>query len=57
MLPIARPGGPVTLIGRPDIIGLYSFIITALEQPTVAVPAEGATLKGLTLIQEAIRNE
>lgn len=56
MLPIASPAGPVTLIGRADITGLYSFIITALEQPTVSVPAEGATLKGLTLIQEAMKN-
>lgn len=56
MLPMARPGGPVTLIGRADIAKLYSFAVTALETPTVSIPAEGATLKGLTLIQEARLN-
>lgn len=56
MLPIARPTGPVMLIGREDIGALYSSTITAMETPTVSIPAEGATLKGLTLIQETMQH-
>lgn len=57
MLPIANPTGPVTLIGRNDIIGLYSFVILSLGMPTTAQPAESATVKGLTLIQEATQRD
>lgn len=56
MLPVARPAGPVTLIGRSDITGLNAEAIAALEKPTVSVPVEDATLKGLTLIQEAMQD-
>lgn len=55
MLQIARPVGPVTLIGRQDITGLYSSIMTALEAPAVSIPAESATMKGLSLIQETMQ--
>lgn len=57
MLPIANPTAPVTLIGREDIIGLYSFAITSLGTPTAACPAESATMKGLSLIQEATQHD
>ena len=56
MIGIARPAGPVTLIGQPDMNRLYAGAITNLKQSTVALPAEGATLKGLALIQEAIKH-
>lgn len=57
MLSIARPTGPVTLIGRKDIIDSYSIAISTLGTPTAACPAESATLKGLSLIQEAMQHD
>ncbi len=56
MLPIARPAGQVTLIGRPDITDLYSSIITSLETATVSIPVAISTLHGLTHIREAMKN-
>jgi 2-dehydro-3-deoxygalactonokinase len=57
MLPIARPDGLVTLIGRPDITDLYSSAICDLEQRNVRIPAETSTLHGLKHIQEAMNND
>jgi len=56
MIGIARPAGPVTLIGQPDINRLYAGAITSLEQSTIALPAEEATLKGLAIIQETMQH-
>jgi 2-dehydro-3-deoxygalactonokinase len=56
MIGNAKPTGPVTLIGRPDITGLYGEAIAMLEQSTATVPAERATLNGLTLIRETMRD-
>ncbi|MBE9555689.1 MAG: 2-dehydro-3-deoxygalactonokinase [Proteobacteria bacterium] len=56
MLPIARPTGPVTLIGRPDVTELYSSAITTVETATVSTPVEISTLHGLNHIQEAMKN-
>jgi len=56
MIGITQPTGPVTLIGRPDITGLYGEAIAMLEQIGAAVSAEDATLTGLTLIREAMKD-
>jgi len=56
MTAIARPTGPVTLIGRPDITGLYAQAIALLEQVGIAISAEDATLKGLNLIRETMQD-
>jgi 2-dehydro-3-deoxygalactonokinase len=57
MLPLARPDGLVTLIGRPDVTELYSAVIASLETTTAAITAETATLRGLTHIQEAMKHD
>jgi 2-dehydro-3-deoxygalactonokinase len=57
MIGIAALAGPVTLIGRPDVTALYADAIAVVGQTTTTVTAEDATLKGLTLIQEAIQDE
>jgi len=56
MIGIVKPTGPVTLIGRPDITDLYAEATTMLELSTVAVPAEDATLRGLTLIRKVMQD-
>jgi 2-dehydro-3-deoxygalactonokinase len=57
MLPIARPDGLVTLIGKPDITELYSFAICDLEQGNIRIPAETSTLHGLNHIRGAMKND
>ena len=56
MIAVAQPTRPVTLIGRPDITGLYAEAIALLEQDGVAVSVEDATLRGLTLIRETMQD-
>lgn len=57
MLPLAVPSGPVTLIGRPDMNEFYAIAIDALGPKTRSVTAEDATMKGLSLIQEAMPHD
>jgi 2-dehydro-3-deoxygalactonokinase len=54
MCGIARPEGPVTLIGRPDITSLYGSAIGLAGPSTQAVTSQDATLKGLSILREAI---
>ncbi len=54
MCGIARPEGPVTLIGRPDITRLYGSAIGLAGPSTQAVTSQDATLKGLSILRKAI---
>lgn len=51
---IARPEGPVTLIGRPDVTRLYAEAIGLAGPSTQVVTSQDATLKGLSILREAI---
>jgi 2-dehydro-3-deoxygalactonokinase len=54
MCAIARPEGPVTLIGRPDLSRLYAQAIGLSGPSTQIVTSEDATLKGLSILRKAI---
>ena len=54
MCGIARPEGPVTLIGRPDITRLYAEAIGLVGPSTQAVTSEFAALKGLSILRMAM---
>jgi len=54
MCRIAKPEGPVTLIGRPDLTRLYGSAIGFAGASTRVVTSQGATLKGLSILREAI---
>jgi 2-dehydro-3-deoxygalactonokinase len=53
MCKIARPEGPVTLIGQPDITRLYTEAIALSGHSTQAVTSQEATVKGLSILREA----
>jgi len=54
MCGIARPEGPVTLIGRPDMTRLYTEAIELSGPSTRVVTSQDATLKGLSILRKAI---
>jgi 2-dehydro-3-deoxygalactonokinase len=54
MCAIASPDGPVTLIGRPDLTRLYDLAIGLSGASTRVVTSEDATLKGLSILRQAI---
>lgn len=55
MCGIARPEGPVTLIGRPDLTRLYGEAIGLSGPSVVVVTSQEATLKGLSIFRAAMR--
>ncbi len=54
MCGIARPEGPVTLIGRPDLTRLYAEAIGLFGPSTRVVTSQDATLKGLSILRKAM---
>jgi len=54
MCRIAKPEGPVTLIGRPDLTRLYVEAIGLSGLSTRVVTSQDATLKGLSILRGAI---
>ncbi len=54
MCRLARPEGPVTLIGRPDLTRLYAQAIGVSGPSTQVVASQDATLKGLSILRKAI---
>ena len=57
MYEMAGLDGPITLIGGPDITRLYSDAMSLAGHEVTAIAFEEATLNGLFLLQEAIRND
>lgn len=55
MCGIAKPEGPVTLIGRPDLSRLYGSAIALSGSSTLVVTSRDATLKGLLTLRKAMR--
>ena len=55
MCGIAKPEGPMTLIGRPDLTGLYSEAIVLSGNSTQIVTSQDATLKGLAILCKTAR--
>ncbi len=55
MCGIAKPEGPVTLIGRPDLCRLYGSAIALSGSSTLVVTSRDATLKGLLTLRKAMR--
>ncbi len=51
---LARPEGPVTLIGRPDLTRLYAEAIGLSGPSTLVVTSQVATLKGLSILRKAV---
>ncbi len=54
MCGLARPEGPVTLIGRPDLTRLYAEAIGLSGPSVVVVASQDATLKGLSILRQAM---
>ena len=55
MFGLARPEGPVTLIGRPDLTRLYAEAIGLSGPSTRVVTSQEATLKGLSILRKAMQ--
>ena len=55
MCAMAKPEGPVTLIGRPDLTRLYGSAIGLSGSSTQVVTSRDATLKGLSILRQAMR--
>ena len=53
MCGLARPEGPVTLIGRPDLTRLYGLAIGEFGLSTQIVSSQDATLMGLSILRKA----
>ena len=53
MCGIAKPEGPITLIGRPDLTRLYAEAIGLVGASTRVVTSRDATLKGLSILRKA----
>lgn len=53
MLPVVAPGGPVTVVARPDVARLYETAVGLAGHDARVVEAEAASLRGLTRIMEA----
>jgi 2-dehydro-3-deoxygalactonokinase len=51
---IARPEGPVTLIGQPDITRLYTEAIALSGHSTQVVTSQEATVTGLSILRSAM---
>jgi 2-dehydro-3-deoxygalactonokinase len=54
MCGLARPEGPVTLIGRPDLTRLYAEAIGLSGPSTHVITSQDATLKGLSILRKAM---
>jgi 2-dehydro-3-deoxygalactonokinase len=54
MCAMAKPEGPVTLIGRPDLTRLYGSAIGLSGPSTRIVTSQDATLKGLSMLRKAM---
>ncbi len=54
MCAMAKPEGPVTLIGRPDLTRLYAQAIGLCGPSTQVVTSQDATLKGLSILRAAM---
>jgi len=52
---MARPEGPVTLIGRPDLTRLYTEAIGLSGSLAQVVTSRDATLRGLSILRQAMR--
>jgi 2-dehydro-3-deoxygalactonokinase len=54
MCRIAKPEGPVTLVGAPDLTRLYGSAIRISGASTRVVTSQDATLKGLSILRKAM---
>ncbi len=54
MCRLARPEGPVTLVGHPDLTRLYAEAIGKSGASTQIVTSQDATLKGLSILRKAM---
>ena len=57
MCGLARPEGPVTLIGRPDLTRLYAEAIGLSGASTLVVTSQDAALKGLSILRKAMQTD
>lgn len=55
MCGMARPEGPVTLVGRPDLTRLYAEAIGLFGPSSRVVTSRDATLKGLSILRKAMQ--